>query len=68
MDINNNSLLFTKIVTQNLLHTVHNSECCKPIVSLGTLTFNKSVFNDLGTYENNCRAFMCCSFCSSIKE
>ena len=30
----------------------HNNECCKPLVSLGTLIYHKSVFNLLGEYEN----------------
>lgn len=52
VNIYNNSDLFSKIITQNLLHKQHNSECCKPLVSLGTLTYNRHVFDTLGTFEN----------------
>ena len=54
MDINitDKESIFIKIITQNLLYKTHNSECCKPLVSLGTLVYNKSVFDNLGMFEN----------------
>ena len=50
IDVNNN--LFGQIVTQKLDNITHNGECCKPLVSLGTLMYHKSVFKTIGYYEN----------------
>jgi len=50
MDYNNN--LFGQIVTQKLDSVKHNNECCRPLVSLGTLMYHKSVFKTIGYYEN----------------
>lgn len=51
-DINIKDLLFEQIVMQKMDNVHHNSECCKPLVSLGTLVYHKSVFKDIGYYEN----------------
>jgi|SaaInlStandDraft_4_1057021.scaffolds.fasta_scaffold11898_3 glycosyltransferase involved in cell wall biosynthesis len=52
MDILNSREIFEKIVTQNLSTIAHSLTCCKPIVSLGTLIYHKSVFDKLSTFEN----------------
>lgn len=52
INIKDKESIFTKIITQNLLHVHHNTECCKPLVSLGTLVYNRSVFDNLGMFEN----------------
>lgn len=52
IDIADKETIFTKIITQNLLFKSHNNECCKALVSLGTLTYNKNVFDTLGAFEN----------------
>lgn len=52
IDINDKEFIFAKIVTQNLLNKHHNSECCKPLVSLGTLVYKRTVFDKLGIFEN----------------
>ena len=52
INIYDNMDIFTKIITQNLINKKHNYECCKPLVSLGTLMYHRSVFDHLGTYEN----------------
>ena len=51
-DISDVEGIFTKIITQNLLNKNHTSECCKSLVSLGTLVYKKSVFDKLGIYKN----------------
>lgn len=52
IDIYNTKDIFAKVITQNLANKNHTYECCKPLVSLGTLIYHKSVFNKLGKYEN----------------
>lgn len=52
IDINNPENTFKSIITQNIINKTHNSECCKPLVSLGTLIYHKSVIDNLGTFEN----------------
>lgn len=52
IDIIDSRKIFEKIITKNLYIENHNAECCKPIVSLGTLIYHKSVFDNLGTFEN----------------
>jgi len=53
-DINilNTRNIFNSIITQNLFNQKHNHECCKALVSLGTLIYHKSVFNTIGEFEN----------------
>lgn len=38
--------IFERLAVQNVYDVVHNYECCKSIVSLGTLMYNKIVYND----------------------
>lgn len=52
LNINSSEDIFKSIITQNVINKPHNSECCKPLVSLGTLTYHRSVFDNLGSYEN----------------
>lgn len=51
LTLNDNKNIFNNIITQNLLNHQHNSECCKAIVSLGTLIYHRSVFETIGEYE-----------------
>jgi glycosyltransferase involved in cell wall biosynthesis len=45
--------IFNTIVTTRFNNLItHNQECCKPLVSLGTLMYHKSVYNKIGDYEN----------------
>ena len=44
--------IFNSIIKYKMINSSHNNECCKPIVSLGTLIYHKSVFDLLGEYEN----------------
>ncbi len=45
--------IFNEIVTTRYYTPLtHNYECCKPLISLGTLMYHKSVYNKIGDYEN----------------
>jgi hypothetical protein len=45
--------IFNEIVTTRYYTPItHNYECCKPLISLGTLMYHKSVYNKIGDYEN----------------
>lgn len=48
----NNKDIFNSIIKYKMIESSHNDECCKPLVSLGTLIYHKSVFDLLGEYEN----------------
>lgn len=48
----NNKDIFNSIIKYKMIDSSHNDECCKPLVSLGTLVYHKSVFDLLGEYEN----------------
>jgi len=41
-----------KIISFNCLNINHNNECCKPLVSLGTLLYKKCVFETIDWFEN----------------
>ncbi len=53
INLSNPKNIFNTIVTTRY-HTpvTHNQECCKPLISLGTLMYHKSVYNRIGDYEN----------------
>jgi hypothetical protein len=53
INLSNPNNIFSKIVTTRFYETInHNQECCKPLISLGTLMYHKSVYNKIGDYEN----------------
>jgi len=51
INLNNAKDIFNSIVQLKMNNISHNSECCKPLVSLGTLVYHKSVFDTIGDYE-----------------
>ena len=51
LDINNNKNIFNNIIIQNLINQQHNSECCRAMVSLGTLIYHRSVIEIIGEFE-----------------
>lgn len=53
IDLSNPKTIFNTIVTTRSYNPItHNQECCKPLISLGTLMYHKSVYNKIGDYEN----------------
>jgi len=40
------------VITRYNNPITHNQECCKPLVSLGTLMYHRSVYDTIGEYEN----------------
>ena len=52
INLSNNKDIFNSIIKYEMINSSHNNECCKPLVSLGTLIYHKSVFDLLGEYEN----------------
>ena len=55
IDLSNSMNIFTSIVLSDnptKIYPIHTQECCKPLISLGTLMYHKSVFKKLGEYEN----------------
>ena len=44
--------IFIDTTSANLINANHCYECCKPLVSLGTLMYHSSVFDKIGSYEN----------------
>lgn len=46
------SEVFPLITTMDMGDVTHTSECCKELVSLGTLMYRRSVFKKLGTFPN----------------
>jgi glycosyltransferase involved in cell wall biosynthesis len=52
IDLTDPKKIFNSIIQLKMNNIIHNNECCKPIVSLGTLVYHKSVFSKIGEYEN----------------
>lgn len=53
IDFLNPKNIFNSIVlTKSINKISHTHECCKPLVSLGTLMYHRSVYDKLGEYEN----------------
>lgn len=55
LNLSNAKNIFNSIVTTKHIDSsplIHNQECCKPLISLGTLMYHKSVYDKLGGYEN----------------
>lgn len=53
IDLSNPKNIFSSIVTTKYTSApIHNSECCKPLISLGTLMYHRSVYDKIGEYEN----------------
>lgn len=53
IDLSNPKNIFSTIVTTRYNSPpTHNQECCKPLISLGTLMYHRSVYNKIGDYEN----------------
>ena len=52
INLSNTKDIFNSIIKYKMIESSHNNECCKPLVSLGTLVYHKSVFDLLGEYEN----------------
>jgi glycosyltransferase involved in cell wall biosynthesis len=51
INLSNTKDIFNTIIKYKMIDSSHNNECCKPIVSLGTLIYHISVFDLLGEYE-----------------
>ena len=52
LNLSNPKNIFNSIITTRGLQYNHTNECCKPLVSLGTLLYHRSVYDKLGDYEN----------------
>jgi glycosyltransferase involved in cell wall biosynthesis len=44
--------IFNSIIQFKMNNTIHNNECCNPLISLGTLIYHRSVFDIIGEYKN----------------
>jgi hypothetical protein len=52
IDLSNISNVFNSIVQFKMDKVKHNSECCNPLISLGTLIYHRSVYDIIGEYKN----------------
>lgn len=53
VDLSDPKKIFNSIVLNRSTNKIsHTQECCKPLVSLGTLMYHRSVYDKLGEYEN----------------